>query len=305
MTGKHRAAVFISTLWMAGWFLFLWNDVGQIEYVDRFTFVVVGVVPVAFLWGLGWVVIGFRREPDTTAVGNRSFDRSAAAASINPPFADWKRVLVVAYALFTGAVALLFVMAAFGGARNFATSLIQASFWLAIAIALLQKDKTAPTLLWVLVGVSGLGMLMRGLVPLDMLFFGLNLWFTIWYGREVKRTIHQGQGVEQLTATGAVTNLNSVQPAERTRATGFFVRKHENGWAAVVLDLGEGGDVRRFLVGIAQLGAEPLDSTPITSCALYEDLNRARLASDRRLREKTNHPECSELCLEWIESDVQ
>jgi hypothetical protein len=97
----------------------------------------------------------------------------------------WRRGLVVAYALFTAAMALLLVLGAVGGAPV-TTSLAQATFWFVVAYALIRNHPKAPTLVWVLVVLSGLGTLMRGLIPLEILAFGLNLWFAVWYGRAVK-----------------------------------------------------------------------------------------------------------------------
>jgi hypothetical protein len=113
---------------------------------------------------------------------------------------------------------------------------------------------------------------------------------------------------DQQTATGSVkSTTQSVPPGDRAPATRFFVRSHENGWAAAVIDMGEGGDPRRpvFLGGIARVGAEPLQTTPLTAYDVYEDLGRARHASDQLLRKWTNHAKCSASCLEWIEMEVR
>jgi len=105
---------------------------------------------------------------------------------MNALSSGWRRVLITGYALLTVAMGLWLVVAAFGSDGSPVTAVAQAAFWLALAVALFQNHQKAPTLLWVLVVLSGLGTLLRGLRPIEIMAWGLNLWFTIWYNRSVK-----------------------------------------------------------------------------------------------------------------------
>lgn len=58
MSGPRRLAVLLSVAWIAVWLLLSSLD----EEFRAVFFFVVGVSPVALLWGLDWVVAGFRRE---------------------------------------------------------------------------------------------------------------------------------------------------------------------------------------------------------------------------------------------------
>ena len=107
---------------------------------------------------------------------------------MNARMSGWRLGLVIAYALFTVAMGLLLVVAALGAGGPLAVSLVQAVFWFALAYALVWNHPKAPTLVWVLVVLSGVGTLMRGLRPIEILALGLNVWFAVWYGRAVKAT---------------------------------------------------------------------------------------------------------------------
>jgi predicted metal-dependent hydrolase len=117
------------------------------------------------------------------------------------PTANWQRVVVVTYAVFTAAGAVLFLLAAVEGRTQVMTSIAQASLWFAIAVALLRKDRRAPTLLWWLVALSALGTVIRGLIPSEILALGLNLWFAVWYRRAVKPCTQQAHVPDQQHAT--------------------------------------------------------------------------------------------------------
>jgi len=58
MSGPRRLAVFLSIAWMSVWLLLSSLD----EVFRGVFFFVVGVAPVALLWGIDWVVAGFRRN---------------------------------------------------------------------------------------------------------------------------------------------------------------------------------------------------------------------------------------------------
>ena len=58
MIGLRRLALFVSALWVAGWGLLGMVDP---EYPWAF-WLMTGVAPVAFVWGVGWVVAGFFRR---------------------------------------------------------------------------------------------------------------------------------------------------------------------------------------------------------------------------------------------------
>ena len=88
---------------------------------------------------------------------------------MNGRMSGWRRSFVVAYALFTVAMGLLLVVAGLGAGGSLATSLVQAVFWFALAYALIWNHRKAPTLVWGLVVFSGLGTLMRGLRPIEIL----------------------------------------------------------------------------------------------------------------------------------------
>jgi hypothetical protein len=58
VSGPHRLAVFFSVAWVAVWLFLSSLDP---EFKWEF-FVVVGIVPVALIWGIRWVVAGFRSK---------------------------------------------------------------------------------------------------------------------------------------------------------------------------------------------------------------------------------------------------
>ena len=57
LTGRMRFAIVASLLWLAlsAFFLKPWNN-------HWFTFLYIGVGPVALIWGICWVFSGFRKE---------------------------------------------------------------------------------------------------------------------------------------------------------------------------------------------------------------------------------------------------
>jgi len=57
LSGRTRLAVVLSLLWPLGWAARLkpWNQ-------DMFSFLLLGLGPVAFSWALGWVILGFKKH---------------------------------------------------------------------------------------------------------------------------------------------------------------------------------------------------------------------------------------------------
>lgn len=105
------------------------------------------------------------------------------------------------------------------------------------------------------------------------------------------------------TSDYEVEGTKPLQSDDRAPARRFFVRHHENGWAAVV-DMG-GTDVsRRVIAGIARVRTESLNATALVAYDFYGDRGSAAQASDQLLRKWTNHARCSAACCEWIEIEV-
>lgn len=57
MSGPRRLAVFLSLLWVGYVTL---NSMRRDDTFDLERFLMAGIFPVAFLWGVSWVVAGFR-----------------------------------------------------------------------------------------------------------------------------------------------------------------------------------------------------------------------------------------------------
>lgn len=104
-------------------------------------------------------------------------------------FRGWNRGLVLVYAAFTALMAILLLFGAVAGTMSRLAAVAQSAFWLALAYGLTSGDRRTVALLWVLVVASGLGTLLRGLVPLEILAWFLNLGFTLWYRKRVSRPV--------------------------------------------------------------------------------------------------------------------
>lgn len=63
------------------------------------------------------------------------------------------------------------------------SALFQAALFAATGLAIIRRHKVAVTLVWVSVGLSGLGVLIRGLIPLDTLLWLVGLGLAIWYSK--------------------------------------------------------------------------------------------------------------------------
>ena len=59
LTGGMRLAILVSVIWPGLMALFLkpWNG-------NRLLFICLGVLPVALIWGISWVFIGFKKNKD-------------------------------------------------------------------------------------------------------------------------------------------------------------------------------------------------------------------------------------------------
>ena len=57
VSGKMRIAILVSVIWPAAFAIIMepWND-GVIRYIC------IGLAPVAFLWGVWWVIVGYRKD---------------------------------------------------------------------------------------------------------------------------------------------------------------------------------------------------------------------------------------------------
>jgi len=57
-TGRQRLAAFVAVVWIA----FAWL-LSSFDYSFNWTFFIgAGVLPVGFIWGLVWVIAGFRQK---------------------------------------------------------------------------------------------------------------------------------------------------------------------------------------------------------------------------------------------------
>jgi hypothetical protein len=108
----------------------------------------------------------------------------------------WRRGVVIVYALFTIAMGLVLVVSS----GLSAVGLAQGVFWLALAIALILNNPKGPTLVWVMVVLSGLGTLMRGLIPIEIAVMALNAWFAVWYARLMKPATLKAGGASALAS---------------------------------------------------------------------------------------------------------
>jgi TonB family protein len=93
----------------------------------------------------------------------------------------------------------------FGGARpiGIGASLFQALLFGATGLAIIRRKKIAVVLVWVTVALSGLGVLLRGFIPIEMLLWMAVLGPAIWYTKKepplAEKTTPQ-LGPELLTA---------------------------------------------------------------------------------------------------------
>jgi hypothetical protein len=64
------------------------------------------------------------------------------------------------------------------------SSLAQGLLFLAAGFAIVRRKKIAVMLVWAVTALSGLGVLFRGLIPLDILVWLLGLGLAIWYAKK-------------------------------------------------------------------------------------------------------------------------
>jgi hypothetical protein len=75
----------------------------------------------------------------------------------------------------------------FGHAKQMGivSAIFQGLLWVATGLAIVQKKKVAVKLVWVVVVLSGLGVLLRGLIIGDGLFWLLELVLARWFTKKV------------------------------------------------------------------------------------------------------------------------
>jgi hypothetical protein len=56
-------------------------------------------------------------------------------------------------------------------------------------VAILLRKKIAPALVWITVALSALGVLFRGVTPLEILLWSANLALAIWYSKQAKKGV--------------------------------------------------------------------------------------------------------------------
>jgi hypothetical protein len=101
----------------------------------------------------------------------------------------WSFIALGLYLLLTGAVTLLTRQDAtlpgtpFGHAKQtgIVAAIFQGLLWVAAGLAIVQKKKSAVKLVWAVLVLSGLGVLLRGLIIGDAMLWLLELFTTIWF----------------------------------------------------------------------------------------------------------------------------
>jgi hypothetical protein len=93
---------------------------------------------------------------------------------------------IVGLRTFSGGKELTPAASPFGNARVMGggAALFQALLFGATGLAIIRRKKIAVTLLWVSIALSALGILLRGLIPLDILLWMGGLGLAIWYTRK-------------------------------------------------------------------------------------------------------------------------
>jgi hypothetical protein len=74
----------------------------------------------------------------------------------------------------------------FGSAKpmGIVSSLAQGLLFFGAGLAIVRRKKIAVALVWAVTALSGLGVLFRGLVPLDILVWLVSLGLAIWYAKK-------------------------------------------------------------------------------------------------------------------------
>jgi hypothetical protein len=77
---------------------------------------------------------------------------------------------------------------AFGQAKRIGlfSAMFQGFLFVATGLAILRKMKIAVRLVWVTVGLSGLGVIFRGLIPMDIFVWVLGLLLANWFTKKAR-----------------------------------------------------------------------------------------------------------------------
>ncbi len=68
------------------------------------------------------------------------------------------------------------------------TAIFQGLLWAAAGIAITRRRKIAYELVWVIVLLSAAGVIARGLIPIDIVYWLMGLVFAIWF-RKYKQAL--------------------------------------------------------------------------------------------------------------------
>jgi hypothetical protein len=101
----------------------------------------------------------------------------------------WALILAGLYLVSAGLLSVLTDQAVTPSATQFgnfkpmgiASSLVQGLLFVAAGLAIVRREKVAVVLVWINIGVSGLGVLLRGLIPMDLFVWMAGLGLAIWY----------------------------------------------------------------------------------------------------------------------------
>lgn len=124
-----------------------------------------------------------QRNPVTRQVGS-----SYKGATVY----GWVLMLTGLFLLFSGLANLLISQnvtppsTRFGNSRPISIifSIAQGLLFVATGIAIIRKKRIAVTLVWTGTGLSGLGLFLNSLIPLDLFLWLLSLGLAIWYSKK-------------------------------------------------------------------------------------------------------------------------
>jgi hypothetical protein len=131
------------------------------------------------------------RIADTAAASTSNATKSASVYKWASAF-GWLFVLaglylwIIALMTFSTGKELTHAALPSGSAKSIGVGagLIQALVFGATGLTIIRRKKIAATLIWVSVALSGLGVLARGLVPLDIFLWIAVLGLTVWYKKK-------------------------------------------------------------------------------------------------------------------------
>jgi hypothetical protein len=137
--------------------------------------------------------------------------------------------LVVAYAIFLILCGSAFSALLLTGTISGLIAIVQALLYFATAEALLRNRKSAKAGLWAITVFSAVGVIARGLPPIEILSFGIQLSFTIWYsnGKQFAMNV--------LADKSPVDSANSKVDVEEESQTKELVTTREH-FASIVCD---------------------------------------------------------------------